>query len=630
MTVPEKLIVSLTSWNKRINNVVPVLKTIVGQTIQPNKIIVNLCTDDFPGMENDLPEELLDFVDEHQEVEIYWFLENYKAWKKHLHALDIAADDDLIVCMDDDHLYPSDWIEKLYVSYCYYGKKYPVTANKVMLVHNFWSFNGPGTLYRKSDWGNYKKYLTHDILFDCAEDIFINIIFAMNNVVCLPILFSIPDDKDIVFNDNDSFTDFDSRMRHNASADSIKVLYDNTYNNIESCLKSRYFTETENLKLYPSFWNILNDCAEYYKKQYDALPFSLQWSIDKYYDNYLDANLYDIDHKSISLDIYHTSDCHEYIGTDNKLIVTISSWNKRINNVAPVLKSILSNTVLPDEIIINLARPDFDIPIGLTPDSNYLKLYHKDTFEDIVDLMESHPEIHIYWYDDADLKSWKKHIYVIHEYNANDVIICIDDDIIYSEVFIETMLKSYNYYGREFPITSENISFCHGMFAFNGNSSLYRPKDFKNFDEYTNSKILHMLPEDNHLLNILHINNVLMMPVIGRSYLFKDTSFNSDNSNFGNYNFDESWWNSYYEIMAESENIISDKCKGRDELKFGWNPSFFSFAYANALKFLNKHRDDWTEGPKKLIYDAIAKHVESDFGNNSTTGLQKELDKIIV
>lgn len=629
MVIPENLIVSITSWTKRINNVVPVLETIITQTIQPNKIIINLCTDDFPGMENDLPQELLDFVNEHHEVEIYWFLENYKAWKKHLHTLDIADDNDLIVCIDDDHLYPSDWIEKLYVSYCYYGKKYPVTSNKIMLVHNFWSFNGSGTLYKKSDWGNYKKYLTHDILFDCAEDIFINIIFAANNVVCLPILFSIPNDKDILFNDNDSFTDIDSRIRHNVSTDSVKILNDKTYVNIENCLRERYFTDTKNLQFRPLLWNILNDCIKYYKKQYDELPFSLQWSIDRYYDNYLKPNLYNIDCKNIGIDTYHSSDCHEYIGSDNKLVITISSWNKRIHNVVPVLKSILSNTVLPDEIVINLARPDFNIPNGFTPDLDYLELYHKDMFNDIIDLIKVHSEIHIHWYDDSDLKSWKKHIYIIHEYNPDDVIICIDDDIIYSEVFIETMLKSYNYYGREYPITSDDTSFCQGMFSFIGHSTLYRPKDFKNFDEYINSEILHMFPEDNHLLNILHINNILTMPVIGGSYLFKDMSFNSDNSNFGNYNFDEHWWNSYHEIMAESEKIISDKCKDREELKFGWTPLCFSFAYANALNFLDKHKDDWNTGYKKVIYDAIANHVESNFGGNLDAGLNKVLAKRI-
>lgn len=632
MIIPEYLIVSLTSWHKRINNVLPVLKTIIDQTVKPNKIIVSLCTDDFPNMEEDLPQDLLDFIKENPVVELYWFLENYKAWKKHLYALEIAGDNDLIVCMDDDHLYPSDWIEKLYVSYCYYGKKYPVTANKIMLVHNFWSFNGPGTLYRKSDWGNYKKYLTHDILLDCMEDIFINIIFAMNNVVCLPIIFSIPDDLDMTYNDNDPFTDINNPYANSETIKSVNLLYNKTYTNIENCLRERYFNKNQEIKFSPLHWNILDDCVKYYKKtySYDELPFSLQWSLDQYDKNYLEANLYNIDYKGIGLDLYHSSDCHDYIGKSNKLVVTMSSWPGRIHNVVPVLKSILSNTILPDVIILNLARPDFNIPTGFIPDSDYLK--HIDDMHDIVELIEQHPEIHIHWYDDSDLKSWKKHVYVINEFNPDDVIICIDDDIIYSEVFIETMLKSYNYYGREFPITSDASSFCHGMFSFIGHSSLYRPKDFKDFNEYVNSDILHMLPEDNHLLNILHVNGVLTMPVIGRNYLFKDMSFNMNdsNSNFGNNNFDDKWWKSYHELMDESEKIILDKCKGSEELKLNWHPVCFSFAYANAIKFLNNHKDDWNTGYKKVIYDTVSNHVKSGFGTVQYTGLEKELDKKII
>ena len=161
MISEERIIVSLTSWYKRIGNVKTVVESLLNQTLPASKILINLCTEDFPNMEEDLPEDLLELVRNNSNVvEIYWFVENYKAWKKHLYALEIAEDNDLILSADDDHLYPSDHIENMYVSYCYYGKKFPVTLNKVMLVHNFWSFNGPATLYRKSDWGNYKKYLT--------------------------------------------------------------------------------------------------------------------------------------------------------------------------------------------------------------------------------------------------------------------------------------------------------------------------------------------------------------------------------------------------------------------------------------------------------------------------------------
>ena len=59
MQVKEHILVSMTSWYRRINNVKRVLDTLLIQTIRPYKIILNLCTEDFPNMEEDLPEDLL-------------------------------------------------------------------------------------------------------------------------------------------------------------------------------------------------------------------------------------------------------------------------------------------------------------------------------------------------------------------------------------------------------------------------------------------------------------------------------------------------------------------------------------------------------------------------------------------
>ena len=117
MLTEESIIVSMTSWHKRIDNVKTVLESIMKQTLMPTKILLNLCTEDFPRMTQDLPDDLLAYLEEHKNIiEVYWFIENYKAWKKHLHALDIATDNDLIISIDDDHIYPEHFIEDMYVS----------------------------------------------------------------------------------------------------------------------------------------------------------------------------------------------------------------------------------------------------------------------------------------------------------------------------------------------------------------------------------------------------------------------------------------------------------------------------------------------------------------------------------
>jgi hypothetical protein len=210
------------------------------------------------------------------------------------------------------------------------------------------------------------------------------------------------------------------------------------------------------------------------------------------------------------------------------------------------------------------------------------------------------------------------------------VIICIDDDILYSEVFIEIMLKSYKYFNCEFPITSCTTNFCHGSLAFHGSATLYRPKDFKEFDSFLNWKITHSFPEDNHLLNILLANNVLLMPVLGYNYLFNNKNFNQTESNFGNNNFDENWWKNYSSLMEESNKILKNKFEDSSILDIGWSPVCYNFSYETTRQYLEKYKYIHIEGYQKIVYDVFKKHFQSDFGSTSLTGFDKIFSDVIL
>lgn len=631
MTSKENIIVSLTSWYKRINNTVPVLGSLLHQTLPASKIILNLCTEDFPNMEKDLPKELLELVAANPKIEIYWFLENYKAFKKHLHAVEIATDDDLILSADDDHIYPSDFIEKMYVSYCYYDKKFPVTLNKIMLSHGLWTFNGPGTLYRKKDWGpDYQKYLTYNVLRNCNDDIFLTILFAINKVIILPEIFHFIEDKKMLYNDNDAWTDRKSAKRHKVTTEKIDSLFETTLAAIDESFKETYFHGRKSV-FTPDFWEIIENAVIYNLERYENSKWSgLNFMFDNFFKNYLRGNYYNLDFKAIGLDVPRPHFRKDFVG-DNKLIVTISSWPKRIENVGAVLESILENTILPDEIVLNLAKQDF----GFDKDKevsfeDFCTLREQYKIDDLIDLIQTSGIIKIHWYDDPELKSWKKHLYVLDAYDKNDLVICIDDDILYSPVFIEVFLKSYNYYGREFPITSITASWCHGTFGFCGHSTLYRIGDFGDYKKYISEKLTHMLPEDNHLLNLLLLNGKLLMPVIGRNFLFKNTKFNQGDSNFGNNVFTEEWWNSYRKLIDESTNIIKTAAADREELKIGWSPWFYNFAWAETEKFVKNYKNKWTTGYKKIVFDAIEKHFNGDFGREKETCIDDALCNIII
>lgn len=627
MTIPENLIVTMTSWKKRINNVKPVLETILSQSLLPNKVIVNLCTDDFPLMEKELPSDLLDYIRSSSGlIEIYWYIENYKAWKKHLHTLEIAKEDDLIVCIDDDHLYTRDFLEKMYVSYCYYDKKFPVTYHTSKLFHNLWSFLGPGTLYRKSDWGeDYKKYLTQDVLHKSYEDIIISMIFATNNIMILPQMFDLPDHDSIVFNEE---TPFSHIIKENA--EHVQEMMASTLEALNYAFDLAYFPKNYKHTYSPHFWQIFIDMVEYNKKRYyDRYP-QVKYAVDTFNSKFLSGNIIEVDKKAAGIDKKRLTK-EELVGKGNQVIVTISSWNKRIDNVVPVLQSILNNTILPDVIYVNLARSDFKQPDY--SDDFFVNPNISKEFKDFY--LKSSVPIIINWYDDAGLKSWKKHVKVIDMYlkhnNLDYVVLCIDDDVLYKSTYIETMLKSYNFYGRKYPISIFTTTFCQGGFPICGYGTLYKIRCFKNFDKYMTSAMYHKFPEDNHLLNIMNINKTPVLPVIGFDYLFDDTNYNEGDTNFGNLNFTDEWWNSYHDLMDESDKIINDVCKDREEMKMNWKPVCYNFSISNLLNFLEDEKSRKNEPIFKDVYNSIKVHVENNPGHyEEKTNLYQKLHSVIL
>lgn len=629
MLTEESIIVSMTSWHKRINNVKPVLESIMKQTLMPTKILLNLCTEDFPRMTQDLPDDLLAYLEEHKNIiEVYWFIENYKAWKKHLHALDIATDNDLIISIDDDHIYPEHFIEDMYVSYLFYGKKHPITINKIMLCHNLWTFNGPGTLYRKKDWGDYKKYLTYDILHKCWEDIFITILFIANDVMIMPSLFHLPPDKEMLYNDVFAFSDPSQLCKTENGNTVFYNMFDSTYKAIEESVRDHYFIDGKVAEYTPYLWNVAYDnVIRLANATKDPCP-PMEFAFNEMRTNNKRGNVYNIDAKKLNIDINRKHTKEDLVGKGNRVIITISSWTNRINNVAAVLHNILYNTMPPDIIVLNLARPDFGVELGKNPSMVELVSILPD---ELYALMIEHPEIQIHWYDDAELKSWKKHLYVMNEFKENDVIICIDDDILYSKVFIETMLKSYDLYDRKYPVSGCTHNFIYGAFAVHGIYTLYTPGFFKGMHKYMNTKIIHMFPEDNHLGCVLAVLGKLMLPVIGANYLVENWSYNENDPNFGNGVFDDAWYKSFNELYNESINILTQETKNRRELLAKWKPIVYNFSYANTSKFLKDYANNDKPYPFGIVYDEIKRHFEENFGDSKCNAeMFNTIDKFIL
>ena len=100
--------VSVTSFPARIDRLHITLATILRQSVKPHAVVVSLSSSEFPGRR--LPRRL-DALRE-RGVAINWVEGNERSYKKLLPAL-VRHPDRSIVTIDDDILYPPEWLETL-------------------------------------------------------------------------------------------------------------------------------------------------------------------------------------------------------------------------------------------------------------------------------------------------------------------------------------------------------------------------------------------------------------------------------------------------------------------------------------------------------------------------------------
>ncbi|MDR2685767.1 MAG: hypothetical protein LBB23_03295 [Rickettsiales bacterium] len=143
-----KIIVSLTSFPAAIPFAVNAIKSIMNQSVLPDKIVLYLTAEQFPDKK--LPAELLNLVESSSLFEIRFYSENIRSYTKLIPALKDFPDD-IIITIDDDINYPRDLIKKLLRAH----KKYPnaIVAHRVRRVR--WDADGNLLPYKK--WGRYMR-----------------------------------------------------------------------------------------------------------------------------------------------------------------------------------------------------------------------------------------------------------------------------------------------------------------------------------------------------------------------------------------------------------------------------------------------------------------------------------------
>lgn len=115
--------------------------------------------------------------------------------------------------------------------------------------------------------------------------------------------------------------------------------------------------------------------------------------------------------------------------TSRKLIISLTTYPGRIQTLGAVLDTIYAQTHPADEILLWLARDQF-------PNKE------QDLPENLRTLMDE-GRLTLRWCE--DLKPHKKYFYALQEY-SDDLIVTIDDDLLYAKDMLDKLYKSYLMY----------------------------------------------------------------------------------------------------------------------------------------------------------------------------------------
>jgi hypothetical protein len=153
---------------------------------------------------------------------------------------------------------------------------------------------------------------------------------------------------------------------------------------------------------------------------------------------------------------------------NNKLIiVSLTSWIKRIDTVSKTIDCLLSQTLLPDAIELNLSLIEF--PHKENDFKPLFKTY-----------IEKHKHILHLNFIEGNTKAFKKIIPTVKKYYGKDYyLLSVDDDCIYSRDYIKIMVEQLNLYNTDFLcMRKEGMAGSRMIY----NSTCFTPDFWENFN----------------------------------------------------------------------------------------------------------------------------------------------------
>ncbi len=166
----ERLIVSLTTWKARFDNIPGVLDSIFAQTLPPDKLILNLAFDEV------VPDSLQQYLDRHA-VEINR-VPDTKVYKKLIPTLR-KYPEACVVSIDDDWLYPPQMLEE-FMRIHQQNPDSPISGNQES-IHHIACHCGCASLTQRKFFGKYLDMIDEDIIRNCPSDDIVYTFFTRIN-----------------------------------------------------------------------------------------------------------------------------------------------------------------------------------------------------------------------------------------------------------------------------------------------------------------------------------------------------------------------------------------------------------------------------------------------------------------
>ncbi|OVE67764.1 hypothetical protein CCS79_12470 [Clostridium diolis] len=137
--------------------------------------------------------------------------------------------------------------------------------------------------------------------------------------------------------------------------------------------------------------------------------------------------------RKVILPIYYKMNIPKYglnvsNNRDKKIILSLTSYPNRFGNLDLCIKSLLNQSFKPDKLILYLDDTVQD----------------KEITDNILELRKYGLEI---YKRPENIKPHKKYYYALKEY-PDDIVITVDDDMIYDRNLIKRLIKSYNKYPK--------------------------------------------------------------------------------------------------------------------------------------------------------------------------------------